>query len=139
MNKFNNSVEMLHELVFKKPSSREGFIGLITMVIYSKDIFVKNEDVAMFVKNVFGISFLDYVIRSRTLLCARVTRSLVSMSEDDIKESASKVSIYFGSDKYISQYNEMFIKHNKNIIKNKSNANRDVGTWISALLKKDKK
>lgn len=139
MNKYNNSLEILQALVYKKSSSREAFIGLITIVIYSREIFVKNEDAAKFVKNVFGLSFLDYVVKSRTLLCARLTRNLVNMSDRDIKESIYKASEYFKTDKFIIEYNENSHTFNKNNLKNKHNANRDVGTWISALLKKDKK
>lgn len=139
MNKYNNSLDILQALVYKKPSSKEGFIGLITMLIYSREIFVKNEDAAKFVKEVFGLNFLDYVIKSRTLLCARLTRSLVSMNDKDFKDYANKVSIYFNTDKFIIEYNESMHSLNKMNIKNKHNASRDVGTWISALLKKDKK
>ena len=139
MNKYNNSLEILQALIYKKPSSREGFIGLITIVIYSREIFVKNEDAAKFVKNVFGITFLEYVVKSRTLLCAKLTRTLVNMSDRDIKESIYKVSEYFKTDKFIIEYNNSLHTFNKNSFKKKHNANRDVSTWISALLKKDKK
>lgn len=139
MHKNNNCLEILQALVNKKFSSREGFIGLITLVIYSREIFVKNEDAAKFVKTVFGLSFLDYVIKSRTLLCARLTRNLVSMSDKDIKESVYKASEYFKTDKFIIMYNESLHLLNEKSFKNRRTANRDVSTWISALLKKDKK
>ncbi|EJP8300948.1 hypothetical protein NZA78_004945 [Escherichia coli] len=137
MNKNSNNLELLQTLVYKKPSSKEAFIGLITIAIYSREIFVKNEDAAEFVKNVFGLSFLDYVIKSRTLLCARLTRNLVNMSERDIKECIYKASEYFKTDKFIIGHNENSLTFKKSNVKR--NANRDVGTWINALLKKDRK
>lgn len=139
MNKYNNSPEILQALVYKKPLSKEEFIGLITIVIYSKDIFVKNEDVANFVKNIFGLSFLDYVIKSRTLLCARLARNLVSMNDAEIKNATSKVTLYFKTKEFIIQSDEDLSKNKKVLSTQKHNANRDVSTWINALLKKDKK
>ena len=79
------------------------------------------------------------MIKSRTLLCARLTRNLVGMSDKAIKETIFKTSAYFKAERYIIDYNENLYALNKDSTKNKQNANRDVGTWISAFLKKDKK
>lgn len=139
MNKYNNSLEILQALVDRKFSSKEEFIGIIATAIYSRDVFVKNDDAAKFIRIVFGLSFLDYVIKSRTLLCARLTRNLVSMSDKDLYDTAHKVSDYFKTDRYIIDYNIKLHTFNKINKKNKNNASRDVGTWINALLKRDKK
>ncbi|ELQ6274729.1 hypothetical protein G9X52_00910 [Cronobacter sakazakii] len=139
MNNKNKNLTILEPLIFKKFSSKENFIGLITIVIYSREIFLKNEDAAHFIKQVFGITFLDYVIKSRTLLCARLTRNIVNMNDKDIKDAIYKASYYFKTEEYIMEYNNKLNTFNKNGKKSKNNASRDVGTWINALLKKDKK
>ncbi|HBX4649377.1 TPA: hypothetical protein MH287_23415 [Klebsiella pneumoniae] len=61
------------------------------------------------------------------------------MSDKDIKESVYKASEYFKTDKFIIMYNESLHLLNEKSFKNRRTANRDVSTWISALLKKDKK
>lgn len=136
MNNYNNDLEIIKALVNKRISSKEEFIGLLTIAIYSKEIFVKNEDASKFIKEIFDLSFLDYVVRSRTLLCARLSRRLVMMDKKEMKKSVSLVAHYFSTNQYVHFWDpdDIFSYKNK-----RSDANKDVNTWIKALLRKDKK
>lgn len=136
MNNYNNDLEVIKALVNKRISSKEEFIGLLTIAIYSKEIFVKNEDAGKFVKEIFDLNFLEYVVRSRTLLCARLSRRLVKMDKKEMKKCVSLVAHYFSTNQYIHFWDpdDIFSYKSK-----RSDANKDVNTWIKALLRKDKK
>lgn len=57
-------------------------VGIISVLLLSKEIFPHNEDIKEFLANVLSLSFREYVFRSRTLLVARVTRAIISKSEN---------------------------------------------------------
>ncbi|HII4232099.1 TPA: hypothetical protein ACY4LH_002878, partial [Enterococcus faecium 1,230,933] len=46
-------------------------LGIVTEIILSKELFQKNVDLKPFLENVFGVSYKDYVMRSRTMILAR--------------------------------------------------------------------
>ena len=52
-------------------------IGIITELIYSKDIFAKNKDISNFVKDIFDIELKDYVVKSRTMIVAKISKKII--------------------------------------------------------------
>ncbi|MGR1227230.1 hypothetical protein [Escherichia coli] len=67
------------------PLTKENFLGLVIMLILSKEVFRSNFDVSKFINKTFKISFLNYAVRSRTLMCAKICRHINELSENDIK------------------------------------------------------
>lgn len=134
MNKNTIDKNILKSLIYKKFNSKQELIGLITIALYSKEIFPKNSDAHIFINEVFNISYLDYVVRSRTLLCARLSRSLVAMDENKLEKIAKKLSTFFSINYSISKENQV-VNTNKGY---KGNANQDVDKWIQGLLGKNK-
>lgn len=53
-------------------------VGILSVLLLSKDIFPHNETIKGFLMEVLELSYKDYVFRSRTLLCARVTRDIIN-------------------------------------------------------------
>lgn len=53
-------------------------VGILSVLLLSKDIFPHNEMIKGFLMEILGLSYKEYVFRSRTLLCARVTRDLIN-------------------------------------------------------------
>ena len=116
------------------PMAKENFLGLVIMLILSKDVFRSNLDVAEFINKTFNISFLNYAVRSRTLMCAKICRYINELSEDDIKmvylhflNNINTLDVNFNDENKSSQ---------KSTSKNK-HAIRNLNIWINAN-KKDK-
>lgn len=53
-------------------------IGFFSVLLLSKEIFPCDAMIKRFLMEVLGLSYKEYVFRSRTLLCAQVTRDLIN-------------------------------------------------------------
>lgn len=100
------------------------FMGIVSYAIYSKQVFPNNKDTIIFLKAVFDFSFLDYVIKSRSLITARVTRHILTLDEKQLKLVIDRVKRY--------------IKDNQHIVeggnnKKKKNANEKLEVWLKGL------
>lgn len=115
-------------------STKEELIGLLTMAIYSKEIFPTNKLVKIFVQEVFRMSFLDYVYHSRTLLCARLMRAISLYEDKDLKRTNKQIRDFFSI--YLDGREKNLNLLNKD---NKGNANKDMTKWIEGILGKNKK
>jgi len=56
-------------------------IGITSELIFSKEIFPKNKDISIFIENVFGITYKDYIMKSRTMVVAKISRLLYNANE----------------------------------------------------------
>lgn len=57
-------------------------MGIVSDILLSKKIFLKNSDINFFLKEVFDIEFKDYIMKSRTLITSHVIKVIYN-SEDD--------------------------------------------------------
>lgn len=73
-----------------KSVSRYKVIGIVSELIYSKEVFKRNEDIKDFLKKVFVIEFKEYVMKSRTLIVARVGREILKDDNSKIKKELLK-------------------------------------------------
>lgn len=111
------------------PMAKENFLGLIIMLILSKDIFRSNLAVSEFINKTFRISFLNYAIRSRTLMCAKICKHINELDEKNLKT----VYMHFlnninSADILLSDENKL---NQKPTSKNK-HAIRNLNIWINA-------
>lgn len=111
------------------PMAKENFLGLIIMLILSKDIFRSNLAVSEFINKTFRISFLNYAIRSRTLMCAKICKHINELDEKNLKT----VYMHFlnninSADILLSDENKL---NQKSTSKNK-HAIRNLNIWINA-------
>ena len=58
-------------------------IGMVSELLLSKQIFLKNMDIEDFLMEVFGLKFKAYLYRSRTMIVARVTKEIIAMEKDN--------------------------------------------------------
>lgn len=58
-------------------------IGIVSELLLSRQIFVKNVDIEEFLKEIFSLEFKAYLFRSRTLIVARVTKEIMEMEKDN--------------------------------------------------------
>ncbi|HHS9650004.1 TPA: hypothetical protein ACTW3N_003527 [Klebsiella oxytoca] len=111
------------------PMTKENFIGLVVMLILSKDVFSSNLAVSEFISKTFKISFLNYAVRSRTLMCAKICRYINELNEHDVKKSHMHFLNNINKlDIYISDTNKASLK---SASKNK-HAIRNLNIWINA-------
>lgn len=65
-------------------------IGIVSALLLSKDVFKHNADIGEFLINVFGIEFKEYVMRSRTMVVARISKELFFI--EDTKDCISRLT-----------------------------------------------
>lgn len=57
-------------------------VGMVTELLYSKIIFKHNRDISYFIKDVFNLEFKDYVMKSRSMIAARIGRIILEPEKD---------------------------------------------------------
>lgn len=72
-----------------KNISKYKLIGITSEIILSKEIFKYNKDISPFLFSIFNINFKNYVMKSRTLIIAKVIR-LIYLLEDSEVNTCSK-------------------------------------------------
>lgn len=102
-------------------------IGVVTLIVYSKEAFKKNKDIEPFLEKVFNKSFLPYVFRSRTIICAKLGRELTKLNESDLKSVNINLLNYFE----INKKNNAHGKTQEQ--KKKRNANDKLDTWLKGF------
>lgn len=98
------------------------FVGIVCCVIYSKEIFPSNKDIVPFLDQVFDIRYLQYVLNSRTLISARLSKTLFTLDSIQLEILKKRMIKYF----YV------FEKQNSNSNK-KKNANDKLSVWLKGL------
>lgn len=69
-------------------------IGLVSLLIYSKDIFKSNKDIKPFIELLFEYNYPDYIMKSRTLIVAKSSRYMNDMDNETLNNIHKKISIY---------------------------------------------
>ncbi|SIS97950.1 hypothetical protein [Salimicrobium salexigens] len=121
--------EVKEKIIKLKASKREtsDLIGLNCIIILSKEIFKKNEDLKNYTDNVFQDIFLPYLFKSRTLLIARTTRNVYRYDETEKAKFVERIYDFFEDD--------FEVKESKKKSYNKANEN--MRKWMRALDKND--
>lgn len=63
-------------------------IGIVTELIYSKKIFKRNKDIKTFVNDIFDIELKDYILKSRTMIVAKISKEIVYSENTNLYKSA---------------------------------------------------
>lgn len=92
-------------------------VGIVTELLYSKIIFKRNENIACFIKDVFNIQFKSYVMKSRSMVVARIGKLIIK--SEDSNEYKSKLLNFVNL--------QIEILRNNNDIKEKKN---EFDGWI---------
>lgn len=104
-------------------------MGIVSYTLFSREIFPKNKDIIKFLEEVLGLSYLDYVIKSRSLISARVLKHIVAIEEQELRLIIQKIKKYL-----MGLLPEEDIYYNRNNNRNKKkNANDKLGTWLKGL------
>lgn len=63
-------------------------IGIVTELIYSKKIFKKNKDIKIFINDIFSIELKEYILKSRTLIVAKISKEITYSENTYLYKSA---------------------------------------------------
>lgn len=58
-------------------------IGIMTEIILSKEIFKKNSEISLFLKENFGIDYKNYITKSRTMIVAKTSRIIHNLENNE--------------------------------------------------------
>lgn len=122
----NNKVakkELNQIMSLNSNSTLETIIGLNITLILSKELFKKNKDIANYLDKVFEIQFKDYVMDSRTLIIARVSRAIYLYPDEKLEKLTIKMKDYF-----IDTPSNLPSK-----ISRRKNENENMKKWIRSL------
>ena len=53
-------------------------VGIVVELIYSRLIFKKNDDIKLFVMDVFGIEFKEYIMKSRPIVASKIAKVIIT-------------------------------------------------------------
>lgn len=110
--------------------SKDNILGMTIMLVLSKEFLPTNKQASEFIKDIFGITFLDYAVRSRTLMVAKLARKINDMDEDELR-SVVPLLVDMARNSLISKEEEeekdLKVRSNK-----KKNAIKNLNKWISS-------
>ncbi|MGY0213418.1 hypothetical protein [Bacillus cereus] len=92
----NDLIIYKNELKNSNPA-RYKVIGIVSKMLLSKELFMKNAEINEFLKYVFHIEYKEYVMDSRTLIVARTVRLIESFSDNDYLNCKKRLYKYIDS------------------------------------------
>ena len=115
----------------KNDVSKVELMGVMGIIIISKDVIKRNTDVGEFIEYVMKIKFPEYVIKSRTLMSARINRILINIEDNsEIRKISRNIFNYLDNIENENKSNEP----EKNIKKvKKENENDKLKKWLKGL------
>ena len=123
-----NFEEIKHYLA-KEDIDKINLMGIFGVLIIKKNILKKNSDVGEFIEVTLGKKFPEYVIKSRTLMSARVNRILLNEEDDIALENIWKNIL-----NYLQKQEERIdLKENTYKMQKKKNENDKIKKWLKGL------
>ena len=108
-------------------------IGLYGMILFSKELFIKNSQVADFVNHTMNLNLANYIIKSRALITAKVIKTLINYDVKEQKYLHDKCIEYFNKLEKVDNVQEI----KRSDTKKKKSENEKLSIWLKGL-KNDK-
>lgn len=128
----DNNLKKSINRAYHSSYSKDSFLGLIIMLLFSKEFLPTNKNAADFVNKYFKVEFLNYVIRSRTLMSAKLSRIIIDMSDDELKKCHAFLLLTLRSD--MENLKEVDIKKSNS---KKKNAINNLNKWFGIKKEND--
>ncbi len=109
------------------------FLGIVNVLLYSKTIFKRNKEVDEFILEIFDIKLPEYVVKSRTLMVARISRIVFDFEKGQIEDKKNKIinsSLFSDEDLDIMTASDKQAHEKPN---KKKNENEKLETWLKGL------
>ncbi|MGP0152634.1 hypothetical protein [Pantoea ananatis] len=113
--------------------TKDSILGITIMLVLSKDFLPTNKHAAEFIKQIFGINFLDYAVRSRTLMVAKLARKINDMDESELRSVISLLVIM--AREHLTSEEE--VEDLKKVKNKKKNAIKNLSKWIGSKKESD--
>ncbi|PSW47066.1 hypothetical protein [Photobacterium kishitanii] len=132
MNQNNKDIQIVNKLCGSS-MTKETFIGLMVSIIIKKSIFTKNNDTSDFINKVFDIELPFYIVRSRTLMAAKICRILIDCDSKNLKKYQSLVKYDLSE-----RFNNTSHDENQKIKRSKGDDGlSNMNKWIDGILNKE--
>ncbi|ADZ82576.1 hypothetical protein [Cellulosilyticum lentocellum] len=131
----NTCVKLLDKLN-NNSTDISDLIGVVSVLVYSKQIFPKNKNVCEFIEDIFKEKYPLYVTKSRTLMVAKISRKIYSIEYQEMTAICNRIQGYFilnnndGVDNINHEENKIQGRKTKNKTKNE---NDKLETWLKGL------
>ena len=103
------------------------------MILFSKELFRKNSQVADFVNHTMNLNLANYIIKSRALITAKVIKTLINYDVKEQKYLHDKCIEYFNKLEKVDNVQEI----KRSDTKKKKSENEKLSIWLKGL-KNDK-
>lgn len=124
----------------KDSDSIEYLVGFLSKLIFSNEIFIKNNDLYLFINKIFKLELKMYVISSRTLMFSRLSKHIVrDLTEVEIIIIRKNIvnilyEIIDEADKIQnSSVFKTIEKKDKNKRKKKNTTTESISKWIKGI------
>lgn len=126
-NKSKTSVAI--ECLKKRNFNVIDLIGAVVTLIVEKEYLKRNADVGQFVETIFDEKFPEYVIKSRTLMAARISRELLEREREDVGKIRWEILEYI-QEADLKKKEDTIIEVKKS---KKRNENDKLEKWLRGL------
>ncbi|MEC1555125.1 hypothetical protein P9D28_22240 [Bacillus haynesii] len=105
-----------------KNVARYKIIGITTELLLDTNLFNKNEEIVPFLRKIYKLSFKDYIIKSRTLIIARISREIYKLDSKEYDNLRKSMLVF------LNNYLE-FEDQNKST----KNGKKDFTKWMDGI------
>lgn len=121
----DNNLKKSINKAYHSSYSKDSFLGLTIMLLFSKEFLPTNKHAADFANRHFKVEFLNYAIRSRTLMSAKLSRIIINMTDDELRKCHTSLLFTLRSD--IENLEEIDIKKSNS---KKKHAINNLNKWF---------
>ncbi|BCC18521.1 TPA: hypothetical protein ACLE2C_003583 [Bacillus paranthracis] len=97
-------------------------IGITTELILNTSIFSKNEELVPFLESTYGLTYKEYIIKTRTMILARTARDIYKMDDKEYELARKKLF------NFVNEYLELSTQN-----KEFKAANNDFRKWMDGI------
>lgn len=128
MNDDINVIQLIQNRLKNNKLDIFDLLGLYGYIMFCKDLFKKNEELNLFIKDIFGLEFPQYIVKSRTLMAARVNKYIYYMKQNELKDLLINTKKYFNENGINDLENNKIKEKRKN-----KNENDKLDAWLKGL------
>ena len=115
-------------LLKESGTSKEMLLGVAVTLFFNKDIFIKNKDLSSFIVSSFSLVLPQYIVKSRTLMIAKICRVIYFSDEKSLKQYRKNI---------ITELNSiLYPEDSMNVKKTSSNKRSNMDSWVSEIIKR---
>lgn len=91
--KSNDNKQIINQRLDQSKNNLIDLLGILVAIIVGKEYFKRNSEVGLFIEEILGVTFPEYVIRSRTLMAARACRLVINYEEKETEKIIYKINL----------------------------------------------